>query len=183
MNPPSIRGDMIACMALHDLERLIKFLGQTPVVLASLFQQLSQADLNLKDSDEFSALENICHLRGIEIEGYGERIVRILEEDSPSLPDLALPDLDGALLAIERDYNNQDAKAALADFIDARSRNLNLLKDLGPNQVAREATLEGVGVITLEKLIELMVEHDQGHVAELQTISRRSQRRSKTSAV
>lgn len=178
MNPPSIRGDMIARMALHDLESLIKFLEQTPVVLASLLQQLLHADLKLKDSDEFSALENICHLRDIEIEGYGERIVRILEEDNPSLPDL-----DGARLAIEHDYNNQDAKAALADFIDARSRNLNLLKNLGPEQFAHEGTLEGVGEINMEKLVEMMVEHDQGHLAELQTISGTSQRRSEASAV
>ncbi len=128
--------------------------------------------------EDFSALENICHLRDIEIEGYGERIVRILEEDNPSLPDL-----NGARLAIERDYNNQNAKAALAAFNDARSRNLGLLKDLTPEQIARAATLEGVGVINLEKLIDMMVEHDQAHVAELQTISVRSQRRSETSAV
>lgn len=169
---------MINRMTREHFRGLIKSLEQTPLVLASLFQQLLQADLKLKDSDEFSALENICHLRDIEIEGYGERIVRILEEDNP-----ALPDLDGARLAIERDYNNQDAKAALADLIDARSRNLNFLKNLGSDQFARVGTLEGVGVIILEKLVEMMVEHDEGHLAELQTISRRSQRRSETSAV
>jgi len=169
---------MINRMEPQDFERAIKLLGQTPVVLASVFQQLSQADLKLKDSDEFSALENICHLRDLEIEGYGERIVRILEEDNPSLADL-----DGTRLAIERDYNNQDAKAALAAFSDARSRNLNLLKNLTPEQMAREGVFEGVGVINLEQLVEMMVEHDEGHVAELKTISLRSQRRSGTTAV
>ena len=165
-------------MTPEKFREVIESLGQTPVVLASVFQELSQADLELKDSEEFSALENICHLRDLEIEGYGERIVRILEEDNPFLADF-----DGARLAIERDYNNQDAKAALAAFNDARSRTLSLLKKLNPEQIMREAILEGVGVINLEKLIEMMVEHDEGHVQELMTISRRSQRRSETGMV
>lgn len=165
-------------MTPEDFREVIKSLGQTPVVLASVFQHLSQADLRLKDSEEFSALEHICHLRDLEIEGYGERIVRILEEHNP-----CLADFDGARVAIVRDYNKQDAKAALAAFSDARSRNLKLLQNLTPEQMAREGTLEGVGVIDLEKLGEMMVEHDEGHLAEFKTISLRSQRRSGTSAV
>lgn len=169
---------MISRMEGQDFEKAINLLAQTPLFLARVFNQLSPAELTFKDSEDFSVVENICHLRDIEIEGYGERIVRILKEDNPSLPDL-----DGARLAIERDYINQDSKSALAAFSDARSGNLELLKHLSPEQVDREGTLEGVGVISLEKLVEMMVEHDQGHVAELTTIARRFQRRSETSPV
>lgn len=169
---------MINWMIPADFREVIKSLAQTPLVLERLCEELAPAELSFKDTEVFSALENICHLRDLEIEGYGERIVRILNEDNPSLRDF-----DGARLAIERDYNNQDARAALAAFNEARSRNLEALKNLNPEQVAREGTLEGVGVINLEKLVEMMVEHDQGHLEEMLTISRRSQRRSETSAV
>ena len=169
---------MINRMTREDFREVIKFLEQAPVTLAAAFQQLSPADLKLKESDEFSALESICHLRDIEIEGYAERIGRILKEDNPSLADI-----DGARLAVERDYNNADGEAALAAFSAARRKNVELLRDLSPEQVAREGTLQGVGVISLEQLIEMMLEHDEGHLAEMTMIARRLQRRSETSAI
>ncbi|MFZ0061138.1 MAG: DinB family protein [Pyrinomonadaceae bacterium] len=168
---PSIPGAMMNRMTPEDFREVIRSLEQTPLVVARVFNPLSQADLKVKNSDDFSVLENICHLRDIEIEGYRERIVRILEEDNPSLADV-----DGARLAIERNYNDQDGKAALKAFCDARDKNIDLLKDLSPEQLTRAGTLEGVGPISLEKLMHMMVEHDQGHVAELMTISRRTQR-------
>ena len=168
---PSIPGAMMNRMTPEDFREVIESLEQTPLVLARVFQQLSPADLKRKDSDEFSVLESICHLRDIEIEGYRERIVRILEEDKPSLADV-----DGARLAIERNYNNQEGQAALKAFCAARQKNVELLKNLRPKQLAREGTLENVGVISLERLIEMMIEHDQGHLAELQIIQRRAQR-------
>ncbi|MGH9908995.1 MAG: DinB family protein, partial [Pyrinomonadaceae bacterium] len=118
--------------------------------------------------DEFSALENICHLRDIETEGYEVRIVRMLEESNPSLRDI-----DGSRLAIERDYNNQDPQSALQDFADARHRNIQRLKNLSLEQLELEGTLEGVGRVTLGRLIEMMSEHDEGHLLELNIIQRR----------
>ena len=169
---------MINRMTREDFREVVKSLELTPGVLAGVFRQFSQADLKLKDSDEFSALENICHLRDIEIEGYGERIRRILEEENPSLADI-----DGARLAVERDYNNQDGEVALTAFSDARRQNIDLLKDLSPEMVAREGTLEGVGTINLEQLVEMMLEHDEGHLSEFTTIARRLQGRSESTAI
>ena len=169
--PVSGAGAMMNRMTPEDFREVIRSLEETPLAVARVFSPLSQADLKRKNSDDFSVLENICHLRDIEIEGYSERIVRILEEDNPSLADV-----DGARLAIERNYNDQDGKAALKAFCAARDQNIDLLKDLSPEQLTRAGTLEGVGPISLEKLMHMMVEHDQGHVAELMTISRRTQR-------
>ena len=42
--------------------------------------------------------------------------------------------------------------------------------------MSREGILEGVGTVTLEKLVQMMCEHDEGHVSELQTIRRRFDR-------
>jgi hypothetical protein len=155
----------------EEIDQAIKLLEQTPSRVETAIAQLSSAALKLRNDDEFSALESICHLRDIEIEGYGERIVRILREDNP-----ALADIDGARLANERDYNNQNVAEALAAFREARHRNLEFLKGLTPDQLGREGTLENVGVVSLEQLIEMMKEHDQGHLAELKVVERRSQR-------
>ena len=161
---------MINRMASQDFESVIKSLAQTPAQLARALDQLSPEELTLKRADEFSTVENICHLRDLEIEGYGERIARILQEDEPSLPDF-----DGARLALERNYNRQDVHAALDAFNQARSANLARARELSPEQLERKATLEGVGEITLLRLFEMMEEHDQGHLDEVTILLRRSQ--------
>ena len=47
---------------------------------------------------------------------------------------------------------------------------------MSETEMSREGALEGVGTITLEKLVEMMREHDEGHVSELQAIRRRIDR-------
>ena len=148
---------------MDDLRDVIEFLEETPVVFRKLAQGLADADLRLKPAgDQFSFVENACHLRDIEVEGYGARIRRLLAEDSPQLPDV-----DGARLARERDYNSQDFGAALAAFERARAENVSAVGRLSPEQLSRAGTLEGVGQITLGKLLHLMREHDEAHRREL----------------
>ena len=164
-------------MTREELDEMIESLEQTPVEVSLLLDQISPADRRTKNGDEFSALENICHLRDIEIEGYSKRILRILQEDAP-----LLADIDGSRLAIERDYNNQDASKALEAFMTARKQNLELLRGVTSEQTARQGNLEGVGLISLARLLEMMLEHDQGHVIELSVIQRRSQLKKEASS-
>jgi len=146
-----------------DIKELQTNLAQTPNELAQLVQSFPPTNLTIKPApDEFSVLENICHLRDIEIEGYTARIQRILNEDRPFLYDL-----DGTRLAIERDYNRQSVSEALLSFSQARRHNLAVLGEVAKSEFEREGELEGVGEITLRKLLETMWEHDGGHLDEL----------------
>lgn len=52
--------------------------------------------------ENFSAIEQICHLRDIETERYHHRIQSILRENAPDLSSI-----DGYELAIQRDYKNK----------------------------------------------------------------------------
>jgi hypothetical protein len=115
--------------------------------------------------DEFSVLEHLCHLRDIEAEGYALRIERILKESSPFLADI-----DGSRLAIERSYNDQDPKLALRAFTVARTKNVEKLIGLDSKELKREGNLEGVGQVTLERLICLMWEHDESHLEDLRVL-------------
>ena len=169
---------MINRMTREELDEIIESLEQTPTEVSLLLDQISPHEQRIKNADEFSALENICHLRDIELEGYTERILRILQEDMPSLADI-----DGSRLALERDYNSQDASEALEAFSTARRRNIEQLRRVIPGQTAREGNLEGVGVISLARLLEMMLEHDQGHVIELSVIQRRSQIKKEASSL
>jgi uncharacterized damage-inducible protein DinB len=147
---------------------LLDSLKQTPEKIWNLVQGLSDADLRSRpDETAFSVLENICHLRDLEIEGYAVRITRILNEETP-----ALADFDGARIAAERDYNRESLEQALASFRQARAANVALLSDLDEIRMLRKGVLEGVGTITLQKLLLLMSEHDEGHLEELAAICR-----------
>jgi hypothetical protein len=107
----------------EDIKELKSNLARTPTELATLLESFPADNVTFKPSpDEFSVLENICHLRDIEIEGYTVRIQRILSEDRPFLPDL-----DGTRLAIERDYNRQRLSEELSLFSQARRHNLAVL--------------------------------------------------------
>ena len=145
-----------------DIHELLAALSRTPELIAASTAGLSEAVIRHKKTpDEFSILENVCHLRDLEIEGYAIRIDRILSEEQPMLPDF-----NGGLIAAERDYNRQDLGEALAAFKNARQQNLGRLNDLEPESMKRSATLEGVGHITLTDLLAMMREHDKGHLKE-----------------
>ena len=137
-----------------------------PETLQQKIEGLTDAQIHFRpQGGYFSVLENICHLRDIEIEGYGVRLKRILADNHPTLPDL-----DGGQLARERRYSEQALQPALDAFIQARHANLEILEKVTEPQVARTAHLETVGEITLGKLLELWVEHDRGHVQELRQL-------------
>lgn len=147
-------------------------LAQTPEKVVQLTNGLTDAELRSKDADgAFSVLENVCHLRDIETDGYTERIARILNENRT-----LLPDINGSRLAIERDYNNQDLESSLQAFAHARGGNIETLQALDEKQINREGTLEGVGTISLGELLRLMREHDEDHIRELRTIRARLDR-------
>ena len=153
-------------MPPKDLQEVIDALMKTPKTVADLVRDLSAPDLRIKNSpQEFSVVENVCHLRDIEIEGYTARISRMLRENNP-----LLPDIDGSRLAAERDYHNQNLSEALQAFAYARKRNTQTLRGLIAEQFDREGTLEGTGSVTIRGLLLMMRNHDADHVRELSSI-------------
>jgi hypothetical protein len=114
-------------------------------------------------SEPFTAIEQICHVRDIEIEGYQVRFRRTLDESSP-----LLPSIDSETLAKERDYGREDAAQVFAQFRAARVKTLDLLGGLDEAQLERLAEFEGYGPVTMRGLIHYLCSHDQQHLAGLQ---------------
>jgi hypothetical protein len=156
-------------MTDQEFRELVEFLVETPEIVEQLTSSLTEHDTKWKPSNnEFSALEQLCHLRDIEREGYAVRIRRLLTEDLP-----LLGDIDGGRLASERDYNSQDLNAALSEFTLARSENISTLRTLASEQLERSGVLEGVGEITLGGVLSLMRGHDLSHREELARLRER----------
>jgi hypothetical protein len=113
--------------------------------------------------ETFSALEHACHLRDIERDGYQVRIRRTLEESSP-----LLESIDGYALARERRYAEAHPPDVLAAFRSARNSTLEQIQRIADEQLARPATFEGHGEITLRGLVHVLCSHDLQHLACLQ---------------
>jgi len=159
-------------MNQKEFQDLVERLSETPEIVRRLAGGLTVEELRRKPSEnEFSILENVCHLRDIEMEGYSVRIRKLLNESRPFLPDL-----DGGKLARERNYNTQDLAAALRDFARARHSNVETLRALPLDQLNRHGMFENTGPITLERLLLLMNEHDEEHQKELSALRRTTAR-------
>lgn len=153
-------------MTTEQLQSLTGFLAETPARVRQLVSNLSEADVHWKPSaQEFSALEQVCHLSDLEREGYAVRIEKLMREVEPFLPDF-----DGGLAAAERDYNNQQLESMLDAFSNSRASNMSAIGSLSADDLQRGGTLETVGSITLEELLLKMREHDEGHLQDLSSL-------------
>ncbi|HEU4778336.1 MAG TPA: DinB family protein [Steroidobacteraceae bacterium] len=114
-------------------------------------------------SEPFTAIEQICHVRDIEIEGYQRRFQRTLDEQSP-----ILPSIDSEAVAKVRDYGREDPVQVFAEIRAARATTLQLLRGLDESQLQRPAVFEGYGAVTLRGLIHYLCSHDQQHLSGLQ---------------
>lgn len=114
-------------------------------------------------SEPFTAIEQICHVRDIEVDGYYVRFRRTLQEVNPTLVSI-----DGAALAKERSYATSNESEVFAVFCAARAKTVQLLSELTPEQFMRTAEFEGYGALTLRSLAHYLCSHDQQHLAGLQ---------------
>ena len=153
--PPAGLHGLIA-----ELERmpdqLEQALGQVPVARLSW----KPASWDGSPGENFSALEHVCHVRDIEIDGYQVRIRRLLDESNPSLVSL-----DGYQLAAERRYAEADLAAALRNFRQARRATVESLRGLGDRELSRTGVFAEYGSLTLRALLHYLRSHDQQHLA------------------
>jgi hypothetical protein len=147
----------------QDLQNLIESLEAMPEFIRTLTKGLSTAELKKKPSEkEFSVLEHVWHLRDIESEGYSVRIKKLLSEKRP-----VLDDIDGGKLAVERGYNNLDFVEGLKAFTRARRDNIRSIKGLTLEQLYCNGIFKDAAPITLERVLQMMREHDEVHRKEL----------------
>ena len=118
-------------------------------------------------SEPFSAIEQICHVRDIEVDGYHARFRRALQETNPTLENV-----DGETLAVERVYAAADPTEIFAAFRAAREKTLEIISTLTAEQFDRTAVFDGAP-ITVRGLVHMLCSHDQQHLAGLQWLMAR----------
>lgn len=152
-------------MATRNVSESIERLARMPAFVASAVAAAPAHALRERPEPEaFALVEQACHLRDVEREGYLVRVRRILAETAP-----VLEGFDGTAAARERDYLAQDAHEAARAFAAARAEVISLLSSAAPPALARGATFAGRR-ITLRDLVAMMEEHDDGHRVEIERL-------------
>ena len=146
---------------MHDLATF-------PSVVRGWMESVPQELLTKQPAAGGLALvENAWHLADLEVEGYGVRLRRLLAESSPMLPDF-----QGDVIARERDYLHLPLAPALERFEQARAENIALINAATDADRHRTGEQEGVGIVTFERVVEMMAEHDAGHAEEIAALRR-----------
>lgn len=150
-------------MNRRELETLFLTLESTPALLAKAAADLPEDRVRQRGTTGgFSFVEHVWHLADLEREGYGVRIRRLLSEDEP-----LLLNFDGERIAHERVYQRRDLADGLLAFTSARTRNLQMLRDVSNGDWTRTAEQEGIGAVALGDIPRMMVEHDREHEKEI----------------
>ncbi|NQD92745.1 DinB family protein [Pseudomonas sp. CrR25] len=150
-------------ITLQALEAFPQQLEAHYAAIPDEFKHWAPASWEGVPSEPFTALEQICHVLDIEVEGYHLRFQRTLNEHQPMLPSV-----DGEALAKERAYATANADEVFAAFRVARAKTMALISSLSPEQLKRTAEFEGYGSLTLCSLVHYLCSHDQQHLAGLQ---------------
>lgn len=148
------------------LKALAVFPGQLEAHYAAIpgqFATWTPASWDGIPSERFTPIEQVCHVRDIEIEGYHVRLDRVLRESNP-----ILVSIDSEALAKKRAYATSSAAEAFAAFRVAREKTVELISQLTVEQFARTAIFEGYGSLCLRSLVHYLCSHDQQHLAGLQ---------------
>lgn len=154
---------MIDSTTLDALAHFPRQLEAHYATIPALFKHWTPPSWDTVPSEPFTAIEQICHVRDIEIDGYHLRFRRTLDENNP-----LLPGVDGFALARERGYATADAGEVFAALRKARAQTVQLLSGLGNTELARPAVFEDYGPTTLRGLVHYLCSHDQQHLAGLQ---------------
>jgi hypothetical protein len=117
-------------------------------------------------SEEFTAIEQLCHVRDIEVDGYHVRFHRALNEVNP-----LLESIDSEALAKQRGYGSKgsaEAEEVMSVFRQARAKTVALISTLSDEQLNRVAVFDGYGPLTVRSLVHYLCSHDQQHLSGLQ---------------
>jgi hypothetical protein len=147
---------------LHELSSFPARLEALFALVPDGYERWSPESWTGVPSEALNAVEQICHVRDIEVLGYQIRLSRMLRESHPSLASL-----DAHALARDRNYVEASPAAALSEFRGARLKTLELVSGLTPRELNRTADLEGYGPLDVRGLVHFLCSHDNQHAAGL----------------
>ncbi len=143
-------------------QMLIEALDGTPRDLARLTRPVDDATALIRPApDAWCIKDVIAHLADIE-ERFLARFARMVEQDNPHEPALA-PDL------LRHDLS-RDLSSLIGDFGERRAATVRYLRGLTHQQWLRTCICETYGVTKLRRQVEILIGHDNEHLAQIVAI-------------
>ncbi len=151
-----------------DDRELLQALDDVPGEIATIVDALTDAQLRWKpDTEAFSILENVAHMRDLDVMATTVRVPRTLSEGNPSLENF-----DGTAVARAANYNAEALTEALGTLTSARRTTIATLRELGSEVLLRRATFAGEPT-TLAGVLALLRAHDAEHVQAIRDLAAR----------
>ena len=157
-------------MERDEREKLLMIVKSTPDRLKAALAGVPKKILLWRPAPgKWSIHEIVCHMRDVERLGYLHRYTEILAKDNPTFPDV-----DGDVLAQERQYRRQNPRDALRDWRAARKECLTVLRKLKEPQWSRMGTHETAGPMSLETILQRQaLGNDEAHLVQIDLIKTR----------
>jgi hypothetical protein len=146
---------------MRELEwrQIVDALAASPgLAAAALAKRGADAFRRKPAPDRWSACEVIAHLRDSDAEVILPRVQRVLAEDFPAVPDIAVQDWAEA-----RGYAKSDPAATLAQWAEVRARLVATIAPLGPAAWRRPLVHSTRGPHSLGDVVRYACEHDLSH--------------------
>ena len=137
-------------------------LNASPGIIARFCANIPDA---IADQDQgpdyFTLREVLAHLADWE-PIWLERIQRIVQEDSP-----VLPNIDEGEMAELNGYTTTPVEVSLEKFTSGRSALVEYLQSLPSEAFARSGIRPEIGTITIKDIATIVLAHDTYHIAQL----------------
>lgn len=144
-----------------------KILPELYDVIVSEVTGLDDAVLRKPEAPgKWSIMQVVQHLADTELV-YGYRVRMILTHDRP-----AIQGYDQDAWARELEYNDVSLRDALEQLRVLRGLNLNLVRSLRKDQLAREGLHSERGPESVEKMMKMIAAHDLLHRNQIQRIKK-----------
>lgn len=139
------------------IDSVLDELAQSQLRIAAAMRR--HAETKPSQAGEWSTSEVAAHLAASERECFEPRIKAIATGEGPHF---GFYSNDG------RDFSQVPLEASLAEWAATRKRVIDLVKGLAPAQLAMTAKHDVFGEITIGRYLEIALEHDREHVADLE---------------
>jgi len=157
-------------MEQAEREALLAVVRSTPDRLKATLAGVSKKLLMWRPAPgKWSIHEIVCHMRDVEQLGYLHRYTEILTKDNPTFLNV-----DGDVLAQERQYRRLNLREVLRDWRAARKECLAVLKKVKETQWTRIGTHETAGPMSLETVLQRQaLGNDEAHLVQIENIKTR----------
>jgi hypothetical protein len=119
---------------------------------------------------QWSLTEVACHLRDVEREVHLPRFEAVIAAENAFIAGVAADDW-----AESRHYQEQDGRAALHDFLQARQKTIAVLRELDLPIWQRQGQHAFFGPTTLHELLNLVIGHDRAHGEQVKRLAKHNQ--------